>query len=83
MSKQELTTENIDADLLDRIAMRPLQRVETLRKLMPEINRRFNRLLALLDQALNGDDVPEHDLRLASGDLLSAVGAAWPEDEEE
>jgi hypothetical protein len=51
--------------------------------LMPELDSRYRRLKALLEQAAEGRDIDEHALWLARGDVLSAVKAMTGSDLED
>lgn len=70
MEQQNTTTEITAAE-----------RLCALREILPELDRRYTHLRTLLRQACEGE-VPAHRIRLAIGDVQSAIAACELEQDE-
>lgn len=65
---------NQPAPVTENIASEQAERLCALREILPELDRRYAHLCALLNQACERD-VPQHRIQLAIGDVQSAIAA--------
>ena len=65
---------NQPAPVTENIASEQAERLCALREMLPELDRRYTRLCALLNEACTRD-VPMHRIQLAIGDVQSAIAA--------